>query len=63
MIRIVDSKQVGRILARKAVNLAKAEETVRPILAAVKKRGDAALLEYARKFDQFDRKSVAVPPD
>ncbi len=61
MIRIVDSKQVGRILARKAVNLAKAEEVVRPILEAVRRRGDAALLEYARKFDQLDRKSVAVP--
>ena len=61
MIRIVDSKQVGRILARKAVNLTNAEEVVRPILDAVRRRGDAALIEYARKFDQLDRKSVAVP--
>ena len=61
MIRIVDSTQVGRILARKAVNLAKAEEVVRPILDAVRSRGDAALIEYARKFDGLERKSVAVP--
>jgi histidinol dehydrogenase len=61
MIRIVESKQVGRILARKTARFAEAEETVRPILAAVQKRGDAALLEYARKFDGLTRKSVAVP--
>jgi len=61
MLRIVDSKQVGRILARKAVNLANAEEIVRPILDAVKTRGDKALIEYAQKFDQLDRKTVAVP--
>ena len=30
---------------------------MRPILEAVRKRGDKALLEYARKFDNFERKS------
>ncbi len=37
-----------------------AEEAVRPILEAVRKRGDRAVVEYARKFDGFDRKSVLV---
>ena len=50
------------MLARKAARFAGAEETVRPILEAVRKRGDKALLEYARQFDQLDRKSVAVGP-
>ena len=61
MIRIVDSTQVGRILKRRAARLEEAEDVVRPILEAVRKRGDAALLEYARKFDGLARKSVAVP--
>ena len=61
MIRIVDSKQVPAILSRKAARFEEAEEIVRPILEAVRKRGDKALLEYARKFDKLDRGSVAVP--
>jgi histidinol dehydrogenase len=60
MIRIVDSTQVGNLLARKAARFAEAEDTVRPILEAVRRRGDKALVEYARKFDNFDRKSVRV---
>ncbi len=61
MIRIVEANQVTRILARKAVSLANAEAVVRPILEAVKNRGDKALIEYAKQFDQLDRKTVAVP--
>jgi histidinol dehydrogenase len=60
MIRIIESREVGKLLARKAARFADAEETVRPILEAVRKRGDRALLEYAKKFDHFERKSVAV---
>ncbi len=41
--------------------MAEAESVVAPILAAVRARGDAALLEYARKFDGLARKSVRVP--
>mgnify|MGYP001086479639 CR=1 FL=1 len=61
MIRIVESKDVGRILKRRAARFSEAEEVVRPILEAVRTRGDAAVLEYARKFDGFARKTVAVP--
>ena len=61
MIRIVDSKQVAGILSRKAARFEEAEAIVRPILDAVRTRGDKALLEYARKFDKLDRPSVAVP--
>ena len=61
MIRILESKDIGRLLSRKAARLTEAEEVVRPILIAVRKRGDRALLEYARKFDGFARKSVLVP--
>ncbi|MDE3166191.1 MAG: histidinol dehydrogenase [Acidobacteriota bacterium] len=61
MIRILASKDVGRLLARKAARLSEAEATVRPILDAVRRRGDAALMEYARQFDGLARRSVRVP--
>jgi len=61
VIRIIESKDVGRLLARKAARFTEAEAVVRPILDAVRKRGDRALLEYARKFDGLERKSVRVP--
>ena len=61
MIRILESRDVGRLLARKAARLGEAEGVVRPILDAVRKRGDRALLEYARRFDKFDGNSVRVP--
>lgn len=61
MIRILETKQVGRLLARKAARFTEAEAVVRPILDAVRKRGDRALLEYARQFDHLTRKSVRVP--
>src|SRR5437764_15012230 len=62
MIRILESKQVGRLFARRAARLGEAEAVVRPILEDVRKRGDRALLEYARRFDGFDRRSVRVSP-
>jgi histidinol dehydrogenase len=62
MLRILNSKQIGRLLARRKARLTGAEATVRPILEAIRTRGDRALLEYARQFDNLDRKSVRVPP-
>jgi histidinol dehydrogenase len=61
VIRILQVNEVGRLLARKAARLTAAEAVVRPILEAVRKRGDRALLEYARQFDGLRRQSVRVP--
>lgn len=61
MIRILNSNQFARVLSRRSARLTTAEAIVRPILDAVRKRGDKALLEYARKFDHLERKSVRVP--
>ncbi len=61
MVRILESKQVGRLFARRAARLGEAEAVVRPILDAVRKRGDSALLEYCRRFDRLERRSVCVP--
>ena len=60
MIRILEANQAGKLLARKAARFQEAESVVRPILEDVRKRGDRALIEYARKFDGLDRRSVAV---
>jgi histidinol dehydrogenase len=62
VIRILEPKQVGLLLARKAARFTEAEAVVRPILDAVRQRGDRALMEYARQFDALERKSVRVPP-
>src|SRR5580704_12076046 len=61
MIRILESKSVGQLFSRRAARLEEAEAVVRPILEAVRKRGDRALLEYARRFDGLERSSVRVP--
>ena len=61
MLRIFESKNAGRLLKRRAARLAEAEETVRPILEAVRKRGDRALIEYAKRLDGLDRATVRVP--
>jgi histidinol dehydrogenase len=61
MIRIIPSSEAGRLLKRRAARLTEAEETVRPILEAVRARGDKALVEFARRYDGLDRKTVRVP--
>jgi len=61
VIRILQSKDIGRLLARRKARLSEAEAIVRPILDAVRQRGDRALMEYARKFDGLARNSVRVP--
>jgi len=61
VIRILESKDIGGLLARRGARLIEAEAVVRPILEAVRQRGDRALIEYARQFDGLERKSVRVP--
>jgi histidinol dehydrogenase len=61
VIRILETKQIGRLLARKAARFTEAEAVVRPIRSRPR-RGDRALIEYARQFDRLERKSVRVPP-
>ncbi|MFI5386354.1 MAG: histidinol dehydrogenase [Fimbriimonadales bacterium] len=63
MIRILSPDQAGPLLERKAIRMAEAEETVKPIIEAVRTRGDAALIEYARKFDGLEGHLVAQPDE
>ncbi|HEY7333285.1 MAG TPA: histidinol dehydrogenase [Bryobacteraceae bacterium] len=62
MIRILGHKDADSLFQRKAQRIDEAERVVRPILEDVRRRGDAALLEYARKFDGFDGTSVREEP-
>ena len=61
MIKILPSSEAAKILKRRAKRFTEAEAAVAPILEAVRKRGDKAVLEYARKFDGYKSKSLAVP--
>ena len=69
LIRIVsssDHKALERVFARRSRRLDAAERTVAPILAAVRREGDRALVRYARKWDGFGGTSataLAVPQE
>ena len=53
------------LAVRRAAVSAEAEEVVRPILTEVREKGDAALLEYARRFDgaSLTPGTLRVTPD
>ena len=61
MIRILTAKDAQSLVRRKAARLEEAEGIVAPILADVRKRGDRALLDYARQFDGFCGNTVRIP--
>jgi histidinol dehydrogenase len=55
-----DASVKKRLLDRAQADIADITEKVRPILEAVRVRGDDALLEFARNFDKADLKSLKV---
>jgi len=71
MIRIVrgDGDEgtafLKELAVRRAAVSAEAEEVVRPILTGVREKGDTALLEYARRFDEASLTpgTLRVTPD
>lgn len=63
MIRILEANQANKIVERRTARLEEAEREVKPILDAVRKRGDKALLEYAKKFDGLEASTVKVPEE
>lgn len=62
MIRILPAASARRLLARRRRRLTAAERAVAPIVAAVRARGDAAVREYARRFDGFAGGPLCVDP-
>jgi len=54
IIRSSDTKTVNKLLRARSATLGEAEAVVRPILDDIRRRGDQALLRYAKKFDRLD---------
>ncbi|MFN7920031.1 MAG: histidinol dehydrogenase [Bryobacteraceae bacterium] len=61
MLRIIPSQEATKLLTRRSVRMAEAETAVRPILEDVRKRGDRAVIEYARKFDGLLGNGLTIP--
>ncbi len=57
---ILDASAAGSLLERKALRMAETEGIVAPMLEDIRRRGDAAVCEYARRFDAFDGPSLQV---
>ncbi len=62
IIRSSDKEALERLFSRRAVRLGRAEAVVEPILEAVRKRGDVALLGYAKRLDGLKADCVRVAP-
>ena len=63
MLRIFSSKDIAaveRLFARRSTRLDRAQVVVRPILEEVKKKGDRALVKYAKQLDGLEKSSVRV---
>jgi histidinol dehydrogenase len=61
MIRILSHLEAKSVLERRSVRLEEAEDTVRPILHAIAQRGDEALLEFSRRFDDLGDNPLRLP--
>ena len=59
IIRSNDTKAIDKLLRARSTTLAEAEAVVRPILEDIRRRGDRALLRYAKKFDRLDLPRLA----
>lgn len=58
-----DEATKARIMRRSQANIDDVIPVVEPIIADVKARGDAALIEYAKKFDGADITSLKATPE
>src|SRR5438105_15944123 len=59
-VNILRAEAAESLLQRRTHRMAEAEELVKPILDDVRARGDAAVLEYAGRFDNFAGSSFKV---
>lgn len=60
ILRTTDRAKIAALFRRRSQRMEKALGVVEPILAAVRKHGDRALVAYARKLDGLKSKTVAV---
>jgi histidinol dehydrogenase len=61
VIRILKYEEAGSLVLNRQSDDARYENVVRPIIDAVRTRGDEALLEYARKFDGLGDEPPLIP--
>lgn len=61
MIRILKNEEAVNLVLRREPEDQRYEGVVRPIIEAVRERGDDALLEFARKFDGLGDKPILIP--
>lgn len=53
LVNYENKKEIGKVIER-SLDLGSIFDMVRPILRDVKENGDSALIEYTKKFDNFD---------
>ena len=58
-----DAATRAKIMRRAQDNIDRVVSLVQPIIESVKKRGDAALLEYTKQFDKADLASIKATPE
>ncbi len=63
MIRILPLSEFEKVAQRRQTTLEQAEAVVGPILEAVRREGDAALVRYARQFDSLGEQPLRVTGD
>lgn len=63
ILRSNDTADIEALFSRRSVRMGEAEAVVEPILSAVRERGDAGLVEYAKKFDGLEADTVRIAPD
>jgi histidinol dehydrogenase len=60
MIRIISHLEARSVITRRRTRVDQAERIVTPILEAVRKEGDEALIRYARQFDDLGDKPLRI---
>lgn len=60
MLQIIDLANAESLLKRNSARLDEASLVVAPIIADVRARGDVALIEYAKQFDNFQGTSFEI---
>ncbi len=58
IIRSSDTKSIARLLRARISTLTEAEAAVRSIVENVRRRGDVALQQYAKRFDKLDLRAT-----
>jgi histidinol dehydrogenase len=63
MIRILNSNEKQDLVVRRSVRLAEAELVVASIIESVRKFGDTAVLDHARRLDGFEGTNIRIAPE